>query len=164
MEELPRAQPLDTVPLRCAIQSFPSIADGRSSSLKNQMNEKVVLVVEDEPALVAIYRRVLEHNGYQVLSALSGEDALEVVKKHDGNIDLLLSDIVLQGMSGRELVWRLWESHPEIYVILASGYADQDGALQMMEENRVAFIAKPFDLNLLLDMIRETIGDPAPQT
>ena len=124
------------------------------------MASKVVLVVEDEPALVSIYQRALERRGYQVLSARNGEEALQILDAQGGQVDLVLSDIVMPGMSGRELVWRLRESKPEVQIILASGYADQDGALQMMEDQGVCFVAKPVDLNVLLGIVKEIIGEP----
>jgi CheY-like chemotaxis protein len=120
---------------------------------------KVVLVVEDEPALASIFRRALEQRGYRVVSAADGRAALRVVEEQDGRIDLLLSDIVMPGMGGRELVWRLRESHPDIKVILASGYTDAGGALQMMEEDEdMIFVSKPVDLRVLLDLVEDTIG------
>lgn len=121
------------------------------------MSAKIVLVVEDEPALVSIYERALRQRGYVVLTAESGEQALEVAG--DGRrIDLLLSDIVMPGMSGRELVWRIRETRPEIRIILASGYASEDGALQMMEDQDVVFVAKPIDLGDLMALVEAQIG------
>ncbi|HET7273977.1 MAG TPA: response regulator [Longimicrobiaceae bacterium] len=124
------------------------------------MSTMVVLVVEDEPALVSIYQRALEQRGYKVLSAMTGEKALEIIEAEDGSIDLMLSDIVMPGMSGRELVWRVRETHPAIKIILASGYANEDGALQLMEDLGVIFIPKPVDLNDLMDVVQDSIGDP----
>jgi two-component system, cell cycle sensor histidine kinase and response regulator CckA len=121
------------------------------------MSAKVVLVVEDEPALVSIYERALRLKGYEVLTATNGEDALEIAE--DGRrIDLLLSDIVMPGISGRELVWRIREMRPELPIILASGYASEDGALQMMEDQGVIFVAKPVDLGDLMEVVRGEIG------
>ena len=121
---------------------------------------KVVLVVEDEPALASIFQRALEQRGYRVICASDGRAALRVVEEQEGRIDLLLSDIVMPGMGGRELVWRLRESHPGIKVILASGYTDAGGALQMMEEDEdMLFVSKPVDLRVLLDLVEETIGE-----
>jgi two-component system, cell cycle sensor histidine kinase and response regulator CckA len=121
------------------------------------MTAKVVLVVEDEPALVSIYERALRLKGYEVLTATNGEDALEIAQ--DGRrIDLLLSDIVMPGISGRELVWRIREKRPDLRIILASGYASQDGALQMMEDQGVVFVAKPVDLSDLMEVVRGEIG------
>jgi len=123
------------------------------------MSSKVVLVVEDEPALVSIYQRALQHAGYDVLAAANGEQALEFVGDADQRIDLLITDIVMPGISGRELVWRVQELRPGIRIILASGYANQDGALQMMEDQGVVFVEKPIDLGRLMGVVRERIGE-----
>jgi two-component system, cell cycle sensor histidine kinase and response regulator CckA len=125
------------------------------------MSSKVVLVVEDEPALVSIYERALHQKGYEVLTAGSGEDALEIAGEPSRRIDLLLSDIVMPGMSGRELVWRIREQRPDIAIILASGYASEDGALQLMENQGVVFVAKPIDLGDLMALVRGQIGPAA---
>ncbi|CAN5656998.1 MAG: response regulator [Gemmatimonadetes bacterium] len=121
------------------------------------MSAKVVLVVEDEPALISIYERALRIKGYEVLTANSGEEALEVAGV-SRRIDLLLSDIVMPGISGRELVWRIRETRPDVRIILASGYANQDGALQMMEDQGVVFVAKPVDLGDLMEVVKGEIG------
>jgi len=123
-------------------------------------SQKVVLVVEDEPALVDIFRRSLEWEGYSVLTAEHGREALSVLQDHGPRIDLLLSDIVMPGMGGRELVWQIRERYPHIRVILASGYTDAEGALQMMEDDTVDFIEKPVDLQLLLQRVAEVLGRP----
>lgn len=122
------------------------------------INAKVVLVVEDEPALVSIYKRALLRQGYQVLTASNGEEALEIASDSSLRIDLLISDIVMPGISGRELVWRIRETRPETQIILASGYANQHGALQMMEDQNVVFVAKPLDLGDLMAVVNERIG------
>jgi two-component system, cell cycle sensor histidine kinase and response regulator CckA len=121
--------------------------------------QRVVLVVEDEPALVSIFQRALEHHGYRVLTAGNGEEALRVAESVEGRIDLVVSDIVMPAMGGRELVWRLRELYPDLPVILASGYTTADGALQMMEDLGAKFIAKPVDLGVLLRIVKETIGE-----
>jgi two-component system, cell cycle sensor histidine kinase and response regulator CckA len=121
--------------------------------------KRVVLVVEDEPALVSIFRRALEHRGYRVLTAGNGEEALRVAESVEGRVDLVVSDIVMPAMGGRELVWRLRSLYPDLPVILASGYTTADGALQMMEDLGAKFIAKPVDLGVLLRMVEETIGE-----
>jgi DNA-binding NtrC family response regulator len=126
------------------------------------MTPKVVLVVEDEPALASIYSRALEHHGYRTLTAESADRALAIVR-NGSPVDLILSDIVMPGMSGRELVWHVRNLRPDISVILASGIADQTGALQMLEEMGVDFIAKPVDLPAMMDTVRNKIGPPTDE-
>jgi two-component system, cell cycle sensor histidine kinase and response regulator CckA len=127
------------------------------------MNQKVVLVVEDDRDLASIYRNLLEHSGYRVLSVTTAESALELVEARGGRVDLVLSDIVMDGMGGRELVWRLREMYPEIDIILASGYADEDTALQMMDDEGLTFIPKPIDFGFLLGKVKSILGSPSPE-
>ena len=130
------------------------------SRIENDMrSQKVVLVAEDEPALVDIFRRALEREGYRVLTAEDGRHALAVLEEKRAEIDLLLSDIVMPGMGGRELVWLIRDKYPHIKVILASGYTNERGALQMMEDGGVAFVAKPVDLGILVRLVGEVLGD-----
>src|SRR5690606_9172795 len=121
--------------------------------------QRVILVAEDEPALVEIFRRALAREGYVVLSADDGRRALEVLAARSGEVGLVLSDVVMPGRGGRELVWRLRATHPHIKVILASGYADAAGALQMIEDHGIAFVAKPVDLGVLVETVKQVLGD-----
>jgi CheY-like chemotaxis protein len=95
-----------------------------------------------------------------VLTAADGREALRLVDQAGNRVDLLLSDIVMPGLGGRELVWHLRARIPDLRVILASGYTDAGGALQMLEEDHeTMFVSKPVDLRVLLEMVKEAIGD-----
>lgn len=82
-----------------------------------------VLLAEDEDLLRLVMRETLESNGYAVLEAADGEQALEVAARHNGTIDVLLTDIVMSRMGGRELAQRVRESHPHASVVFMSGYS-----------------------------------------
>lgn len=118
---------------------------------------ETILVVEDEADLTHIFQRALSRHGYTVVTAGSGEEALQTAQAHGGRIDLLISDIVMPGMGGRELVWRMREIFPHISVILLSGYADEQSALEMMDDGAAVFIEKPVDLTVLEKIVRETL-------
>lgn len=121
---------------------------------------EVVLVVEDEPQLASILTRSLQRQGYTVLTAADGKEGLAVAQSHGAPIDLLISDIVMPGMGGRELVWRIREIYPDIKVILCSGYADMEGAFQLMEdEAQITFVEKPVDLQELGRIVREILDE-----
>jgi DNA-binding NtrC family response regulator len=128
------------------------MSDGLASA-----NQKVVLIVEDDPALSNIYERVLERGGFKVLAAANGREALELI--HSGDpIHLMISDIVMPGIGGRELVWRVREDRPEMHIILVSGYASQDNALQTLEDAGVEFVSKPVALTTLLELVKEKLS------
>ena len=111
---------------------------------------ETVLVVEDEEPLRTLTRSCLESNHYYVLDAPNAVTALEIAKKHNGRIHLLLADVVMPGMSGRELAKQLIASRPEIKVLYMSGYSndliDQHGILI----RDTTLIEKPFTLHSLM--------------
>jgi CheY-like chemotaxis protein len=98
--------------------------------------------------------RVLVHRGFQVLEADSGERALEIATAHDGPIELLVSDVVMPGMSGRELALQLQSRRPDLLVVLASGNLDAT-VLEGLAEGSAVFLAKPFKPSEILGVIAD---------
>jgi PAS domain S-box-containing protein len=118
---------------------------------------ETVLIVEDEGAVRSLVRGVLEENGYTVLEAGGGEEALVISARHAGRIDLILTDVVMPHMSGRELAERLASLRPEAKVLYMSGYTDdaivRHGALAV----GTAYLQKPFTPSALVCKIREVL-------
>ena len=117
---------------------------------------ETVLVVEDEEAVRELAARVLGAAGYDVLTAGSGEEALALSESRRGPLDLVLSDVVLPGVSGRELVEHLSPARPGLCVIYMSGYTD-DVVVRHAALEGVAFLGKPFRAEELLRRVRETL-------
>ncbi|MBI3849400.1 MAG: response regulator [Verrucomicrobia bacterium] len=119
---------------------------------------ETVLVVEDETPLRVLVRNVLKRYGYQVLEAESGVEALQIWLQQRGQIDLLLTDMVMPGgISGRELAEKLRAEKPPLRVIYTSGYSADlvgEGTLQLDGSN---FLQKPFDASRLARMVRESL-------
>lgn len=113
---------------------------------------ETLLLVEDEATLRELTREVLEGLGYTVLEAAHGEDAIDVSRAHAGPIDLLLSDLVMPRMSGRELAQTLRASRPQVRVLLVSGYAEETVAGDDMP-----ILLKPFDRAVLAQKIRDVL-------
>jgi len=113
-------------------------------------NGETVLVVEDEMALRAVTERIFRRNGYQVLSAAGGADALALISRHEGPIHLLVTDVVMPKMLGKELAERARELVPDIEVLFMSGYAQPVLASQGRLELGVALVDKPFSEAALL--------------
>jgi len=99
--------------------------------------------------------------GYTVLEADSGEAAVETCGMYGGAIDLLLTDVVMPHMSGRELAETLGPDHPEMRVLYMSGYTDDAIVHRGVFESDVAFIAKPFTANALLRKVRDVLDQDA---
>ncbi len=121
------------------------------------LGSETVLVVEDEPAVLTLSRRALEAQGYVVLAASDADAALRVVERHGGMIHLLLTDVVMPGLSGRELADRLSAQRPGIRVLYMSGYPGdavvQHGTLPLGS----AFLQKPFSPDGLARKVRDVL-------
>jgi two-component system, cell cycle sensor histidine kinase and response regulator CckA len=119
--------------------------------------DETVLLVEDEPRVRAMTERLLADLGYRVLSASLPSEALEVAASHEGPIHLLLTDVVMPEMSGRDVWERLAGARPELRCVFMSGYtADILGARGVMHGD-VQFLAKPFTADALASKIREAL-------
>ncbi|HET8645887.1 MAG TPA: ATP-binding protein, partial [Vicinamibacteria bacterium] len=124
---------------------------------------ETVLVVEDAEAFRRLTREVLETAGYAVLDAASGEDALRVAGSHQTGIDLLLTDLVMPDMTGRELAAWLRVAEPRLRIVYMSGYTDE-AAVERGELIRgSAFLQKPFSTDHLLREVRRVLDEPAPE-
>jgi PAS domain S-box-containing protein len=115
---------------------------------------ETLLVVEDEPAVRDLAVQVLNECGYQVLAAGNGRKALQISRDHEGSIDLLLTDVVMPHMNGKELAAALRIQWPEIRVLYMSGYTDHVIARQDIEAEDVALLSKPFSMRSLTEKIR----------
>jgi two-component system cell cycle sensor histidine kinase/response regulator CckA len=115
-----------------------------------------ILLAEDEVAVRRSVRRMLERAGYTVLEARHGADALLVWKEHHGKIDLLLTDLRMPELGGRELLAHLHAERPDLPAIAMSGYppeATSDGDAAWVSGPRMEFLAKPFTTDLLLSAV-----------
>jgi PAS domain S-box-containing protein len=119
---------------------------------------ETVLLAEDQPSIRNVLREFLESEGYKVLEAQNGNDALEIAKHYTGSIDVLVTDVIMPQLRGIELAKRLTEVHPDICVILMSGYSE-DALVEnrLLSERNMTLIQKPFDPEELAQKIRESL-------
>ena len=122
-----------------------------------------VLMVEDDLAILDIGHSILELLGYTVLTANSPENAIAMAIAHSGNIDLLITDVVMPGMNGKELAGRLAEIKPEIRCLFMSGYTANVIAHHGVLDDGVMFLPKPFTVKDLADKVRDAWIKPFPQ-
>jgi DNA-binding response OmpR family regulator len=120
---------------------------------------ETILLVEDQAEVRAVSRAALTRHGYRVLEASYGEEALAIALRDDAAIDLMLTDVVMPGMSGRELATRVLAHRPGLRVLFASGYAEDVIAHHGVLESGVAFIQKPFAADGLLRRVRALLDD-----
>jgi two-component system cell cycle sensor histidine kinase/response regulator CckA len=118
---------------------------------------ETVLLAEDEELVRIMARKVLEQAGYRVLATAGGAEALTIAAGHDGPIHLLLTDVVMPEMSGRELMRRLIARRPEVRVLYMSGYADEAIAQHGVLDPGTAFMQKPFTPGALARRVREVL-------
>ena len=114
-----------------------------------------LLLVEDDASVAEVARRLLTRAGYDVSVMRNAESALEALEQH--TYDLLLSDVVMPGMSGAALVQEAKRRHTSLRVVLMSGYPDDDLVAHEIAAQRVAFLAKPFSQTSLLTMVRDVL-------
>jgi len=119
---------------------------------------ETILVAEDEQIVRVLVRKVLEQAGYMVLLAGGGAEALQLAERHPGPIQLLVTDVVMPGMSGRELARRLVERRPMTKVLYLSGYADDAVERHGALDPGTAFMQKPFSPSALASRVREVLG------
>jgi two-component system cell cycle sensor histidine kinase/response regulator CckA len=117
-----------------------------------------ILLVEDEDGLRGLNARGLTSRGYTVLQAANGVEAIEAIDRHSGKIDLVVSDVVMPEMDGPTLLRELRGRDPAVKIIFVSGYAEEAFAKNLPEEEKFAFLAKPFTLKQLVAAVKETIS------
>jgi signal transduction histidine kinase/CheY-like chemotaxis protein len=118
---------------------------------------ETILVVEDEPALRMVARKILENAGYTVLVAASGDEALAQLHDATAPVHMVLTDVVMPGMSGPVLVGKLREEGARARVLFTSGYADDALTADGLREEHVHFLAKPYTGTTLLRKVREVL-------
>ena len=120
-----------------------------------------VLLVEDEPAVRAVATRVLREAGYTVFEAASGPAAVAVAERETRRIDVLVTDVIMPRMSGRELADRLLARRPELKVLYVSGYTDDSILHHGVLEPGMFFLEKPFAAEALLRKVRQVLDSQA---
>ena len=143
---------------------FPAREDGvvpeRARSEERAVlssRKQMVLVVDDEPQVLVLLRRLLNARGYDVRTAENGKDAIALYKKHHMDIDLVILDIIMPEMNGLECVKEMRQINPQVKVLVNTGYTADDSALQMIEEGAVGLIEKPFDFHTLSKAIKKIL-------
>jgi len=133
-------------------------AKPETETVSPKRQETTILLVEDDEMMRSLTRQLLREHGYTVVEANDGRSALEWVESHPGQIDLLLTDVVMRRMSGPELVERLSVPYPTLKVVYMSGYTGELIAEREMVKRGIALLEKPFTRTSLLNTIHATLG------
>lgn len=130
---------------------------GLSSQGTAPRGSETLLVVEDEDAVRLLIRTVLEQNGYRILEASGGAEAMELAKQHPNSIQLIVTDVVMPEMGGRQLVEALRRMHPKAKVLYLSGYTDDAVVRHGVLHDTANFLQKPFATLALARKVREVL-------
>jgi CheY-like chemotaxis protein len=143
--ELPRVEQAVSAPVTPVVDAAP----------KN--GTETILLVEDEPVVRRLVAEILETTGYTVLPAADGPSALELLQRHKAPVDLLLTDLVMPGMSGREVAQVVTQMHPATHVVYMSGYTGSVIDHHGIVEEGVTFVQKPFSADELSRALRSLL-------
>lgn len=130
-----------------------------SIDIQQPLEAKTILLVEDEQLVCDAIESILSKSGYNVISAKSPKEALELLQVATAQPDLILTDIVMPGMRGTELVTLLKKKLPNMKIIYMSGYTDQAVSNKRLQEENSRFIGKPFTPTELLQKLRDALAD-----
>jgi PAS domain S-box-containing protein len=142
-----------------AAAAFGPSAELQTATRSAKRGSETILLVEDEEAVRGLACRILEKQGYRVIPAQHGRDAMEIATREQGQIDLVLTDVVMPGMNGRGLVERLSGIRPSIKSLYMSGYTDDDIIRRGFIEPRKSFLQKPFTSDALLHTVRKVLDE-----
>ncbi len=137
--------------------------EARPMTLADQPNGETILIVEDEDAIRANVRDCLQQLGYSVLEAASGETALQTCEIHEGKVDLIMTDLVMPGMNGRETAEQLAVRYPAIRLMYTSGYTDDGAARRELLQDGTIFLEKPYTVADLARAVRRALFSRSQQ-
>lgn len=146
---LPRYVPTE------AEEKAEKLGDGKPTAERDLTGTSTILLVEDEDAVRAFSARALANKGYQVIEANSGENALEVLASHEGQLDLMVTDVIMPGIDGPELAREVLKDRPQLPIIFVSGFTE-DRFKQEFGDNAF-FLPKPFTLQQLAETIKDVL-------
>lgn len=119
---------------------------------------KLILVADDELVLLRLTQRILHLNGFRVLEARNGQEAVDLYRQHQAEIDLVILDAMMPGLSGLEACQHIRRVNPEAKIILSTGYTEGDDVYnKIMTLSRVHFVQKPYSAQQLVALVREVL-------
>jgi two-component system cell cycle sensor histidine kinase/response regulator CckA len=124
-----------------------------------QGGTETILLVDDEELIRDLGQRILSKAGYTILTASNGEEALDLYRSNKGNISMVMLDLIMPGMGGKRCLEELLVMDPNVKVLVASGYSADGPTKEALSNGAKGFVAKPFDMREVLEMVRKTIDE-----
>ena len=141
------------------IEEYSAVAEPAALTIESLGGEETILLTEDEEAVRKLARKVLEDYGYRIIEAENAADALEMYRQYRGTIHLLVTDVVMPGLSGTELARRICDMDPLIKVLYMSGYTDDAIVHHGVLDAEFPFLQKPFTPDALAHKVREVLDE-----
>jgi PAS domain S-box-containing protein len=154
------SEPSHGTSIKIFLPCADSVTDGSAISEEEYEGlggTETILVVEDQEEVRAVVTQILTRRGYAVLPARDGNEAMQIARSYNGRIDMLITDVVLPGMSGREVAVQFHSERPGVPELYMSGYTDDSVVQQGVIEHSVAYVQKPFTPMKLLQKVREVL-------
>jgi two-component system cell cycle sensor histidine kinase/response regulator CckA len=139
----------------------PPAAQPKRAQARDLSGAGRILFVEDEDAVRGVAAKLLRARGYEVIEAASGEEALELAESHAGEIDLMISDVVMPGMQGPDLLKQARRYLGEAPVMFISGYAESEFSDLLEGESNISFLPKPIDIKTLAERVKQELQKAA---
>jgi two-component system cell cycle sensor histidine kinase/response regulator CckA len=140
--------------------SDPVAATPEPRPAESHHGTETILLVEDEAIVRRVANRALTHSGFKVLEARNGKEALEIAAQHNGRIALMLTDVIMPGLNGRQLAEMLTQQRPEMKVLFTSGYTEDIIVQRGLLKPGIAFIEKSFTATSISAKVREVLDSP----
>jgi two-component system, cell cycle sensor histidine kinase and response regulator CckA len=144
-----------TIYLPALIETTPTIRETGPLSFPRSNSGGTVLVVDDNPETLEAVREALEILEYEVMSAHTGQEALTIIDVHQDAIDLVLTDLIMPGMSGVDLYRTLQDRYPALKIMIMSGYPRDKAGDELLEAEEVAWLQKPISIQILAQKVRQ---------
>jgi CheY-like chemotaxis protein len=140
-----------------ASEKAVSVEKAESGAAPIVKGSGTILLIDDEQMILDVGIELLEELGYTVVSAMSGQEAIDIFEKDRNQIDLIIMDMIMPGMGGGETFDRLKEIDPDIKVLLSSGYSINGQATNILRRGCDGFIQKPFNMNQLAEKVQNIL-------
>jgi DNA-binding NtrC family response regulator len=132
----------------------------QQSEIKTHPGHETILLVEDEPSILKVTVRMLERKGYTVIAAGTPGEAIELAHTYSGEIHLLMTDVIMPEMNGRNLAGNICNHHPDLKCLFMSGYTANVIAHHGVLDDGVNFIQKPFSMDDIFAKVRQVLDGP----